>query len=158
MACVPNSIGTDATPSPVLDYISAKSEISVKDLKESCKNHFVPLGNPGFNAELVVVDETQNPGTIQATIYPVFQVAGKPNTTVQFGPSNSFPNAYRTIGNKVYLLAGADRANTTNIILKQNDGVVGYLAQFEVTFDFTGDPQTIRSIGCSPIKDYIQWK
>lgn len=152
IACAPSSIGTDATPSPTLDYESAKMEISVKDLKEACKNHFIPLGDPKFSAKLVVVDEIQNPGTIHANIYPVFQVVGKPNTTVQFGPGDSFPNAYRTIDNKVYLLAGADRINTTNTALKQNDGVIGYLAQFEVSFDFSGQPKSTETIGCFPIK------
>lgn len=148
-----NQVGAEVTPSPTLNYTEAIQSFSATDIKNICKKYLEPLGDPPFSSTLAAVDETQNPGTIHATIYPAYQVHGKPNTTVQFGPDNILPTAYRTIGNKVYLLNGSDRINTTNIVLKQNDNIIGYLAEFEVVFDLKGQPQSIKELGCSPIKD-----
>lgn len=153
VGCAPaGSLGGEATATPKLDYAAAIQTISVNELRDNCATYLGPLGFPLFTAELLAVDETQNPGTIQANIYPAYEVNGKPSTTVQFSLGNDLPTAYRVIGNKVYLLAGADRVNTTNIVLKQNDGIIGYIAQFEVAFDFKGNHQSIKTIGCTPIK------
>ncbi|OGD83100.1 hypothetical protein A2572_02845 [Candidatus Collierbacteria bacterium RIFOXYD1_FULL_40_9] len=147
------SIGKESTPTPVLDYNSAIQTLTINQLQDLCQDYLAPLGYPKFSAETIAADVTQNPGIIQAYIYPTFSVEGKPNTTVHFGPETDIPTAYRIIGTKVYLLVGVDRVNTTNIILKQNNGVIGYLAQFELSFDLKGDHQSIMPIGCLPIKN-----